>query len=124
MKGTIEDIQKTLAKHGMRMFEIVSYFLERKYQAIKEEHLQTEGWKAKTLPEILENYIEEIEHYGVDRLVLSERFLWEGGNYYKDFQFDFPLGEITEEGEVVMSDLYACFSIEDDTVKLRMFDVP
>ncbi len=124
MKGSIEEAKDALAKHGLRMFEIVSYFLERKYNIIKEEHLLLKGLKAKTLEEAMQYYIEEIEHYGVERLVLSEHFLWKEAEFFKGYSFDFPLGEINNSGEVVQSDLWAKFSIEKDNVKLRMFDVP
>ncbi len=123
--ATTDDVKKFLGQHGMTIFKIVSYFLEGKFSAIKEEHLIMEGWgQNRSFSEIIKIINKEIEHYGAERLFLSERFLWERGEYVKGYIFDFPLGEITEEGELIMSDLYAKFSIEGNQVKLRMFDVP
>lgn len=119
------DVEKFLGKHGMRLFEIISYFLEKKHCIITEEHLVMSGGDDNvTLEKVIEFISEEIEHYGTDRLILSEKYLWENGNFYKNFRFEFPLGEIMEDGTVEMSDLYAKFSIEDGIVKLIMFDVP
>ncbi len=123
--ATVDDVKAFLGQHGMRMFKIVSYFLEKKFDVIKEEHLIMDGLgKNNSLNEVIKNINEEIEHYGTDRLYLSERFLWERGEYIKDHLFDFPLGEITKEGELIMSDLYAKFLIDKGQIKVRMFDVP
>ncbi len=124
INGKKEDAREFLAKHGMRIFEIVSYFLEQKHQVIREEHLVMEGWHADTLTEVIEKVKEEIEHYGIERLFLSQQILLEYGTYFKGYRLEFPLGEITENGELDRSDLWAKFNEEEGTVKLAMFDVP
>ncbi len=48
----------------MKMFEIVSYFLEKKHEIINEDHLETLRIPGETVTENIEFIREEIEHYG------------------------------------------------------------
>ncbi len=123
---TQDEIKAFLGEYGMKMFEIVSYFLEKKHEIINENHLVMGDCIGKTVTEMIEFIREEIEHYGVERLCLSEDILLKSGEYYKFGVFEFPLGEITETGEIVQSDLWAKFDFDVDKneIKLTGFDVP